>query len=113
MTKAHKKPRGLRAPGLLLCSFWFSFGAAAHVFGAVVLLVLTLGCWFARDKRTPAGWDEKEDDLLKQLLIIGVPLTLLAAWLQYSHVMRVSPDGSWYVGQSTYGDLPMHLSFVT
>ena len=36
-------------------AFWFSFGAAAHVFGAVVLLVLTLGCWFARDKRTPAG----------------------------------------------------------
>ena len=94
-------------------AFLFSFDAAAHVFGAVVLLVLTLACWFARDKRTPAGWDEKEDALLKQLLFFGVPLTLLAIWLQYSHVMRVDNAGNWHVGQSTYGDLPMHMSFVT
>ena len=94
-------------------AFWFSFGAAAHVFGAGVLIVLTLGCWFVRDRRAPAGWDEKEDALLRQLLFFGIPLTLLAIWLQYSHVMRVDADGSWHVGQSTYGDLPMHLSFVT
>ena len=94
-------------------AFLFSFDAAAHVFGAVVLLLLTLACWFARDKRTPAGWDEKEDALLKQLLFFGVPLTLLAIWLQYSHVMRVDNAGNWHVGQSTYGDLPMHMSFVT
>ena len=96
-----------------LGAVWFSFGAEAHVFGAAVLLVLTLICWFARDKRTPAGWDEKEDALLRQLLFLGIPLTLLAIWLQYSHVMRVDSAGNWRVGQSTYGDLPMHLSFVT
>ena len=94
-------------------ALWFSFGAEAHVFGAAVLVFLTLICWFARDKRTPAAWDEKEDTLLRQLLIFGIPLTLLAIWLQYSHVMRVDSAGNWRVGQSTYGDLPMHLSFVT
>ncbi|MCR5566378.1 MAG: hypothetical protein K6F61_05965 [Clostridiales bacterium] len=94
-------------------AMWFTFGAEAHVFGAVVLLFLTTACWFMRDRRAPAGWDEKEDALLRQLLIIGIPLTILAAWLQYTHVMRVDEAGNWRVGQSTYGDLPMHLSFIT
>ena len=92
---------------------WFTFGAAAHVFGAGLLIILTLICWFARDRRAPAGWDEREDKLLKQLLVFGIPLTLLAIWLHYSHTMRVDAAGNWHVGQSTYGDLPMHLSFVT
>ena len=96
-----------------LGAFRLSFGAEAHVFGAGILLVLTVICWFLRDRRTPAGWDEKETELLRQLLLIGIPLTLLAAWLQYSHVMRVDAAGNWHVGQSTYGDLPMHLSFIT
>ena len=96
-----------------LGAFIFSFGAEAHAFGAGVLFVLTVACWFLRDKRDPAGWDEKENELLRQMLMIGIPLTLLAVWLQYTHVMRVDHAGNWRVGQSTYGDLPMHLSFVT
>ncbi len=94
-------------------AFFFSFGAEAHVFGAGVLFILTVACWFLRDRRDPAGWDEKEDALLRQMLIFCIPLTLLAIWLQYSHVMRVDTEGNWCVGQSTYGDLPMHMSFVT
>ena len=96
-----------------LGAFFLKFSTEAHVFGAAAVFLLTLLCWFLRDKRTPAGWDEKEQALLRQLLVFGVPLTLLGAWLQYSHVMRVAADGSWHVGQSTYGDLPMHLSFIT
>ena len=94
-------------------AIWFAFGAEAHVFGAAVLFVLTVICWFVRDRRMPAGWDEKENMLLRQLLAFGIPMTMLAIWLQYSHVMRVDTAGNWHVGQSTYGDLPMHLSFVT
>lgn len=99
----------LPATGAML----FTFDAMAHVFGAAVLFVLTIVCWFVRDKRAPAVWDEKENDLLRQLLVFGIPLTLLAIWLQYTHVMRVDGAGNWHVGQSTYGDLPMHMSFVT
>ena len=96
-----------------LGAFLFAFDAAAHAFAAGVLFILTTACWFLRDRRTPAAWDEQEDALLRQLLIFGIPLTILAAWLQYSHVMRVDTAGNWHVGQSTYGDLPMHLSFIT
>lgn len=96
-----------------LFAFFFKFDAAAHTAAAGLLFAVTMTCWFLRDKRQPAGWDEKEQALLKQLLIIGVPLTILGIWLQYSHVMRVDAAGNWHVGQSTYGDLPMHLSFIT
>ena len=94
-------------------AFFFSFGAVAHVFGAGIAFVLTAGCWFLRDRRDAAGWDEKEKALLMQMLAFGIPLTLLGIWLQYTHVMRVDDTGNWNVGQSTYGDLPMHLSFIT
>ena len=94
-------------------AFLFSFDAEAHVFAAGVVFILTVLCWFLRDRRMPAEWDEKETALLRQLLVIGLPLTILGIWLQYTHVMRVAADGSWHVGQSTYGDLPMHLSFIT
>ena len=94
-------------------AFLFSFDVEAHVFAAGVVFILTVLCWFLRDRRMPAEWDEKETALLRQLLVIGLPLTILGIWLQYTHVMRVAADGSWHVGQSTYGDLPMHLSFIT
>ena len=55
-------------------AFFFSFGAEAHVFGAGVLFILTVACWFLRDRRDPAGWDEKEDALLRQMLIFCIPL---------------------------------------
>ena len=94
-------------------AFLFSFDVEAHVFAAGVVFILTVLCWFLRDRRMPAEWDEKETALLRQLLVIGLPLTILGIWLQYTHVMRAAADGSWHVGQSTYGDLPMHLSFIT
>ena len=94
-------------------AFFFTFDAGAHVFGAAAMLGLTLLCWFLRDRREVAPWDEEEDRLLRQLLWLGVPLTLLGGFLQYTHVMRVGSAGDWHVGQSTYGDLPMHMSFIT
>lgn len=59
------------------------------------------------------GWDAAENQLAKQMLLVVLPLTLLSAYLQYTHCVRVGADGGWWVGQSTYGDLPMHMSFVT
>ena len=96
-----------------LGAFFFTFDTAAHIFGAGALMALGLVCYAARDRRTPRGWDEEETRVLKQLLWVCVPLTILSGYLQYTHVMRVDSAGNWHVGQSTYGDLPMHLSFIT
>ena len=94
-------------------AFFLTFDARAHVFGAGLMLLVTLGCWFLRDRRDPAPWDGQEDRLLRQMLVFGIPLTILSGILQYTHTLRVDAAGSWHVGQSTYGDLPMHMSFIT
>ena len=94
-------------------AFLITFDDAAHwvALGAAALLALI--CYFGRDRRPAAAWDEKETRLLRQMTWIVLPLAILSGVLQYTHMMRVAPDGSWNVGQSTYGDLPMHLSFIT
>lgn len=41
-----------------------------------------------------------------------VPALLLSAVLLYTHVLR-PVDGALHTGQSCYGDMSMHLSFIT
>ncbi len=94
-------------------AFFVSFTDSAHWLDLGMGALITLLCWLFRDRRETRRWDEKETILLRQMLIIVVPLTVLSIWLQYTHVMRVDEYGNWNVGQSTYGDLPMHLSFIT
>ncbi|MBR4081268.1 MAG: hypothetical protein IKK21_05745 [Clostridia bacterium] len=96
-----------------LMAFATDFTMTAHMLALLPLAGLTAGAYFLRDRRTPRAWDEEESRQAYQIALVVLPLTILSAYLQYTHVMRVGADGSWNVGQSTYGDLPMHLSFIT
>lgn len=97
----------------VLLAYAMAFTLQAHIFAAVLMAVLTLLCYLLRDRRSPARWDEKERQLLKTLLWLVVPLTLLSAYLQYTHSIRPAADGTYHVGQSTYGDLSLHLAVTT
>ena len=46
------------------------------------------------------------------LLVLAVPFTALSGYLQYTHILRQAADGL-HVGQSTYGDLCLHLGIAT
>lgn len=96
-----------------LCAFGVGFTDTAHGLALIPLALLTGGAYALRDRRAVARWDAAETRLLRQLLFVALPLTIVSAYLQYTHVMRVDEWGNWNVGQSTYGDLPMHLSFIT
>ena len=96
-----------------LCAFPLGFTVCAHLVALAVLGLLTLICFFLRDRRPAATWNPNEWRYLWITLAVLVPLTALFAWLQYTHVYRVDADGNWWVGQSTYGDLPMHTAFIT
>ena len=96
-----------------LLAFAVDFTVKAHLLALIPLAGLTAGAYFLRDRRTVRGWDKDEKRLGWQMLIVVLPLTLLGGYLQYTHNVRVMEDGSWWVGQSTYGDLAMHMSFVT
>ena len=96
-----------------LLAFAADFTVKAHLLALIPLSGLTTGCYFLRDKRPAKAWDADETRLAIQMAIVVLPLTVLSAWLQYTHNVRIMDDGSWWVGQATYGDLAMHMSFVT
>ena len=45
-------------------------------------------------------------------LALLVPFAILSGYLQYTHILK-NVDGALYVGQSTYGDLCLHLGIAT
>ncbi len=96
-----------------LLAFAADFTVIAHLLALIPLAGLTTGTYFLRDKRPVKVWDADETRLAIQMAIVVLPLTILSAWLQYTHNVRIMEDGSWWVGQATYGDLAMHMSFVT
>ena len=96
-----------------LLAFAVKFSVAGHLLALIPLAGMTAGTYFLRDKSPVRGWDADESRLAIRMAIVVLPLTVLSAWLQYTHNVRIMEDGSWWVGQATYGDLAMHMSFVT
>ncbi|MBQ8161585.1 MAG: hypothetical protein IJ083_12695 [Clostridia bacterium] len=96
-----------------LGAFVWRFSFEMQLWSLIPLAAIVGVCYLARDRRPVRAWDGRETAFLREVLIVLVPLTALCAYLQYTHVCRVDEWGNWNVGQSTYGDLMMHLSFVT
>lgn len=96
-----------------LCAFFLRFTVGAHLAALGLLAAVGGLCYALRDRRDVRPWDEQDTRRLKQLLWVLAPFTVLSGYLQYTHCMRVDSFGAWNVGQSTYGDLPMHLAFIT
>lgn len=91
----------------------FRFSIAAHIASVLALIALVTVCSFLRDKRPLQPMRETDRQMLLPLALVVLPLTALSGYLQYTHVLMPRPDGSLWCGQSTYGDLCMHLSFIT
>ena len=50
--------------------------------------------------------------LLSGCVVLVAPLVILSGYLQYTHTLR-NVGGALHVGQSTYGDLCLHLGIAT
>ncbi|MEF9877952.1 MAG: hypothetical protein RR975_00855 [Clostridia bacterium] len=96
-----------------LWAYAVSFTLKALWLSAFTLVPLLVLCWFLRDQQEAARFDSDEKKLLMDLAWMVVPLALLSGYLQYTHCLRLAPDGSYHVGQSTYGDLSLHLAIAT
>ena len=97
----------------VLWAYAFRFDVLSHGLAAATLLGLCGAAYAARDRRAAIGFDEKELRSLRLLMAMVVPLALLGGYLEYTHSIRLAPDGSLHVGQSTYGDLSLHLAVTT
>lgn len=95
-----------------LCAFVCgTFGMDAQLLAMVPLMLLTGGCFFARDKHPAAAFSQKDKHLCWTLLLVSLPLTLIGAFLQWTHVLR-PVDGTLHTGMTTYGDMFLHLSIA-
>ncbi len=95
-------------------SFLFGFRTVSHLLGAVtgtVLISFMLllsrrgGRRLSETSPYPSGTD-------RPLLWLIVPFMALGAFLLFSHTIP-EHNGSLYTGQATYGDMSMHLGFIT
>ena len=95
-----------------LSAFVFSFSLKAHVLALFGGVALTLLCALRGRKTAARRWSEEDRSLLIPMLFTVLPLFLFTMWLEWTHNIRPAADGL-HVGQSTYGDLDLHLSIIT
>ena len=96
-----------------LAAYAFRFSLKAHIAASFMLLATVAACFFFRKKAPVSGLQEGDRKQLAAMTLVCLPLTVFSAYLQYTHMIMPAGDGSLWCGQATYGDLCMHLSFVT
>lgn len=120
---------GLLAALPALAALALGFGLAAAL--AALVLAALAGLWAARDLRriragqaaaaagpaqaarsgmqgSGAGMPARE---LTALGACVLPVLTLTLWLLHTHTLHLV-NGAYWCGQSTFGDLPMHLAFI-
>ncbi len=95
-------------PSLWAFKFRFSITAQWWALGSAALLSAAL---FVSGRPWLQG-RPRVDAMPMKLTLLVIPLLLFAFYLQYTHTLR-PVDGAMHVGQSTYGDLCLHLGIAT
>lgn len=97
-----------------LAAFFVGFTRAAQYialgFALAAAICLALVRRKAPERKRPALSMPGTSDLAGALLSLFA--TAFCGYLLHTHVLLPHDDGSLWVGQSTYGDLAMHLGFV-
>lgn len=94
----------------VIFAFFIDFTKTAQYLGLGLSALIAGGTWFAN--RRHCRCREWTDIPLWILLALIIPFGVLSGYLQYSHILR-EVDGALHVGQSTYGDLCLHLGIAT
>ena len=90
-------------PALAALVFGFTLPAALAAL-AVAAAVAVWG-WL------PAGGTAMGKGVEKGFWLCVLPAAALTGWLLFTHTLYLQ-DGAYWCGQSTYGDLPMHLALI-
>ena len=90
-----------------LPAFLLGFRPAAVAAGAAVCLLLALLLW-----RAVPHTAFLQGKLSRTFWLCVAPALVLSCYLLITHTLRPAADGGLLSGQSTYGDLPMHLAFI-
>lgn len=106
--------------GIVPFAFIFKFGILSHILLAVLAAIpYAIVSYFKKDlciihggklKLFKSGMPRVMD--LKMFLCLVLPIALVICILMFNHILYTK-GGSYYTGQSTYGDLQMHLGFIS
>lgn len=95
----------------VLLAFIMGFNAAAQLIALALAAGVGVFCLlFSRGRAQTGKFDKKKD---RGLLLTSVPLILIGLVLMLNHYVVSASNGSIHAGQCTYGDLCMHLGFIT
>lgn len=102
--------------GIILPASIFDFTIVSHIILAVIVIVPYIVLKAAKqDKKLidikVKGAEEYMDT--KIFLCLILPISFVIWVLMTNHILAPMDDGSYSSGQCTYGDLQMHLSFIT
>lgn len=92
-----------------LFAFFLDFGTLAQLL-ALLLCAGAGVCAFLLSRRKECARLRLKED--RSLLFALLPFVLLGAYLFHTHTIQPQ-NGGLHVGQSTFGDLPLHLGLVT
>ena len=102
--------------GVCISSIFLGFNKTSHI----VVIVLTgmlaaILCFKNKEKNLKVryGLENKGCMGYKTFIFLVIPFTLLIGLLFDSHVLSSFEGGGYASGQSTFGDLSMHLAFIT
>lgn len=90
-------------------AFVFGFSYAAHILGTLLFGGISAAVWrFA--PQSDETWLDNPKSVF--FLALSLPFVGILCYLLTTHILVPSPDG-FASGQSTFGDLPLHLGIAT
>lgn len=96
----------------VLPAFVFGFNVASQILGLIAAIGLgVLFLLLGKKKGAKTGGFKFREEL--PMLICCLPVIAVGWILMGNHYIVPASDGSLHVGQCTYGDLCMHLGFIT
>lgn len=105
----------------VLFAFFMGFSVMAHLLGLFLFLVLCFLVWWRTEapvKQRRAFLPKSGREWLRLLkenlhIVLMAVIFLFFAYCLITHTIPQADDGSIHTGQATYGDMNMHLGFIT
>ena len=92
------------------------FNLLSQLLGLAAAIGLGVLFFFLHERKRkllPPAPVKKEEFRLRPFLLTVIPLLIVGWTLLINHTITTASDGSLHVGQCTYGDLCMHLGFIS
>ncbi len=95
----------------ILFSFMFDFTVVSHVSGLVLFVLITLMVYMIVKKKE----NKNLSDSIKNypVLFVAAPLFILFCMMLWNHTLVLNDSGGYSTGQCGFGDMNMHLGFIT